>query len=156
MKRHRLLLGLLVASLALNLAFAVSYFLQRRKAHAPRPRVEALLQIQQELKLNPAQQRTVDGLLRKFKIESLILKEDIQEKRVEILEEIGNPDYLPDTVREKVKALNALENRLNDAFMEMLLQVSEVLDPEQRLVLISRLGEDWYSFQRRRPQGGVK
>jgi len=92
--------------------------------------------------------------VRKFRIDSLLAKEEIRDKRVEIIEELGNPDCDPDTVQSLTGELNQLENRLNSDFVAALLKINEILEPGQRLSLLYRLSRNWFFLTPFHGKGG--
>ena len=93
-------------------------------------------------------------IVRKFKINSILFKEDILDKRVEIVEELGSPQCDRDKIAAKTEELNALENRLNRDFIAALLRINDVLEPEQRLNMIYHLSRNWFFFDRGPLKGG--
>lgn len=140
MKRSRVLLMLLAVSLALNLAFLAAGLLRggRRPAPPPEPRGD--------LGLQPGQNERVREIIRKFKVNSLLFKEDILDKRVEIIEALGSPRADREAIAAQVEELNKLEGQLNRDFIAALLDISAVLDPGQRLDMIYRLSRNWFFF----------
>jgi Spy/CpxP family protein refolding chaperone len=150
MSRGKVATLLLIASLALNLAVVAAFFYNRLR---PRPAAPPA-QFQGDLGLAPAQDREVREIVRKFKINSILYKEDILDKRVEIIEELGSPQCDPEKIGKKTEELNALENQLNRDFIAALIRIGGVLEPEQRLNLIYHLSRNWFFFDRGESQGG--
>ena len=74
--------------------------------------------------------------------------------RDEILEELGNPGYDVNQVREKSSELNQIEARLNDRFIDTLLEISDALALKQRLRLLYQLSTNWYFFDHHPEKGG--
>lgn len=101
MTRNRLLVLFLIASAALNLALIASRLYS--KIVPARPPVPPSVEFQPGFRIDPAQKERVDTILRKFKIDSIAFKEDIVAKRIEILEELGNPGYDVNQVRKNVR-----------------------------------------------------
>jgi Spy/CpxP family protein refolding chaperone len=143
---------LLALSLALNLAFlaGLAYKTWRPRRAAPAPGA----QIRSDLTLSAAQEGRVRAVIHKFKIDSLMAKGDIRDKRVEIIEELGNPEFDPKKVGRLGDELNALENGLNRDFIAALLEINEILEPEQRLNMLYRLSRDWFFLTPGREKGG--
>jgi len=141
MKISKPLAFFLAVSLALNLAFlaALVYKRVRPKRITPPP-----LEIKSDFNLTADQEKHVRGIIHKFKIDSLLAKEGIRDKRVEIIEELGNPDCDPKTVNDLTGELNQLENQLNSRFIATLLEINEILEPSQRLNLLYRLSRNWF------------
>ncbi len=148
MKHSRALLMLLAVSLALNLAFLATGLLRRGRRPAPPP------ELRNDLALQPGQKDRVREILRKFKVNSLLFKEDILDKRVEIIEALGSPQADREAIAAQVEELNKLEGQLNRDFIAALLDISAVLDPGQRLDMIYRLGRNWFFFGGGPEKGG--
>jgi Spy/CpxP family protein refolding chaperone len=150
MGKNKLTALLLALSLALNLAFlaAIAY---RRLRHRPLP---PPMEFKSDFHLAPAQDTKVREIIRKFKINSLMFKEDILDKRVEIIEELGNPLCEKDLISKKTDELNQLENQLNRDFIAALLKINDVLEPEQRLDMLYALSRNWFFFNRGKEKGG--
>lgn len=141
---------LLVVSLALNLAFLAGLAFNRLRHRAP----QAPAEFRSDLALAPGQDARVREIVRKFKINSILFKEDILEKRVEIIEELGNPLGDPEKIAAKTEELNGLENQLNRDFIAALLKINNVLEPQQRLDMIYHLSRNWFFFKRGPEKGG--
>ena len=152
MKNSKFITFLLAISLALNLAFLAALVYKRtlHKKGAPRP----LLEMKNDIHLSAGQEKQVREIIHKFKINSLLVKEDIRDKRVEIIEELGNPDCDPKTVNSRTGELNQLENQLNSDFIATLLKINEILEPSQRLNLLYRLSRNWFFLTPYREKGG--
>ncbi len=140
--KNRWLTALLVSSLALNLALlgAAAW----RRLHAPQRPAFRPPSLRLGLPLGEEQRRHVQPLLRQFKLRSIIAREDILAKRVQILEALGDPGADAAAVKGLTDELNKLENDLNQDFIDTLLAVSEKLEPPQRLNLLYRLSRSWY------------
>lgn len=149
MNRGRAAAWLLTVSLALNLAF-VAAFVYRR--HARRP--PAPPQFRSDLGLAADQDARVREIVRKFKLGSILHKEDILSKRVEIIEELGDPQCDREAVARMTEELNGLESQINRDFINALLAISDILAPEQRLNLIYHLSRNWFFFDRGPEKGG--
>jgi uncharacterized membrane protein len=141
---------LLIVSLALNLALLAGLVYNRLQRRAPVPPPE----FRGDLDLAPGQDGRVREIVRKFKINSILFKEDILEKRVEIIEELGNPLGDPEAIAAKTEELNQLENQLNRDFIAALLKINDVLEPQQRLNMIYHLSRNWFFFKRGPEKGG--
>jgi uncharacterized membrane protein len=150
MNKGRITNLLLIVSLALNLAFLAGFAYQRLPRRAPAPPPE----FRGDLDLAAGQDARVREIVRKFKIQSILFKEDILEKRVEIIEELGSPLGDPETIAAKTEELNQLENQLNRDFIAALLAINAVLEPEQRLNMIYQLSRNWFFFRRGPEKGG--
>ena len=152
MKKNRVLILMLIVSTALNLAFIASRIYSR--IVPARPPAPPAFEFQTGFRIDPAQKEKVEAIIRRFKIDSIMFKEDIVGKRIEILEEFGNPGYDVDQIREKTGELNQIEARLNDRFIDTLLEISDSLALKQRLRLLYQLSTNWYFFDHRPEKGG--
>ena len=150
MGKNKILAWVLTVSLALNLAFAAAFVYRKLRHHRPPARAE----FQSDFGLDAGQDAKVREIVRKFKINSILFKEDILDKRVEIVEELGNPLGDPEKIARKTEELNQLENQLNRDFIAALLKINDVLEPEQRLNMIYGLSRNWFFFDHRPEKGG--
>src|SRR5512136_1257971 len=116
MSKSKILALLLALSLALNLAFlaAIAY---RRLHHR---RLPPPVEFKSDLRLTNAQDTKVREIIRNFKINSIMFKEDILDKRVQIIEELGNPLCDKALIAKRTDELNQLENQLNRDFIAAL------------------------------------
>ena len=150
MNRSKVVSLLFTVSLALNLAFLAAFIYQRVRHHHAAPPME----FKSDFGLHSDQDAKVREIVRKFKINSILFKEDILEKRVEIIEELGGSQGDPEKITAKTEELNMLENQLNRDFITALLKISNVLEPEQRLNMIYQLSRNWFFFDRGPAKGG--
>ena len=152
MKNSKWLTFLLAVSLALNLAFLTA--LVYRKVHNKKGGIRPPLEMKNDFRLAAGQEKQLREIIHKFKINSLLSKEDIRDKRVEIIEELGNPACDPKNVNKRTEELNQLENQLNLDFIAALLQIIDILEPSQRLNLLYQLSRNWFFFDREPEKGG--
>jgi len=152
MKISKGLTFLLALSLALNLAFLAA--LAYKKTLPRKSTVRPAQEIRSDFQLSTAQEEQVRAIIHKFKIDSLMAKEDIRDKRVEIIEELGNPDCDPKKVGSLGAELNGLENGLNSDFIAALLEINEILEPSQRLNMLYRLSRNWFFLTPSHEKGG--
>ena len=152
MKNSKILTFLLTLSLALNLAFlaALAYKRALHKKSGTRPPLE----MKNDFRLSAGQEKQAREIIHKFKINSLLSKEDIRDKRVEIIEELGTPACDPQKVNNMTAELNQLENQLNRDFIAALLKINDILEPSQRLNLLYRLSRNWFFLTPAREKGG--
>jgi Spy/CpxP family protein refolding chaperone len=152
MKNNKILTFVMALSLALNLAFLAALVYKRalHKKSGTRPPLEMKI----DFHLSAGQENQVRAIIHKFKINSLLSKEEIRDKRVEIIEELGNPACDPKTVNSRIDELNGLENQLNSDFITALLKINEILEPSQRLNLLYRLSRNWFFLTPYREKGG--
>lgn len=152
MKNNKIVTFLLTISLALNLAFLAALVYKRvlHKKEVKRPPFE----MKNDFHLATGQEKKVREIIHKFKINSLLAKGDIRDKRVEIIEEMGNSACDPQKVNNLTDELNLLENQLNRDFIAALLKINIILDPSQRLDLLYHLSRNWFFFNREPEKGG--
>jgi Spy/CpxP family protein refolding chaperone len=149
MWKNKIVPLLLTVSLALNLAFLAA-FIYKKVRHHPMPPPE----FRSDFGLKTDQEAKAHDIIRKFKINSILFKEDILEKRVEIVEELGNPLCDAEKINKKTEELNQLENQLNRDFITALLKINAILEPEQRLNMLYSLSRNWFFFNRGPEKGG--
>ncbi|HUU06281.1 MAG TPA: periplasmic heavy metal sensor [Patescibacteria group bacterium] len=150
MNKSKVLTLLFTVSLALNLAFLAAFAFKNIAQHRPVPPSE----LKSDFGLKAGQESRVHEIVRKFKINSILFKEDILDKRVEIVEELGNPLYNTEKIAQKTEELNQLENQLNRDFIAALLKINDILEPSQRLNMIYSLSCNWFFFHHRPEKGG--
>lgn len=150
MKRADAVPLLLAVSLALNLAFLSFHVVQRFRRPRPTPPPE----FRSDFGLRADQDARVREIVRSFKLASIQYKEDILDKRVAIIEELGGPSPDRERIAARTGELNDLEAQLNRDFIAALLRVADVLDPKQRLDMIYRLSRGWFFLGRGTKQGG--
>jgi Spy/CpxP family protein refolding chaperone len=150
MNKSKVLTLLFTVSLALNLAFLAAFAFNKIAQHRPVPPSE----FKSDFGLKAEQETKIREIVRKFKINSILFKEDILDKRVEIVEELGNPLYDAEKIAKKTEELNQLENQLNRDFITALLKINDILEPDQRLNMIYGLSRNWFFFHHRPEKGG--
>jgi len=151
MKNSKFLTFLLAISLALNLAFLAA--LVYKRALHKKDGIRPPLEMKNDFLLAAGQEKQVREIIHKFKINSLLAKEDTRDKRVEIIEEMGNPACDPQKVNNLTDELNQLENQLNRDFIAALLKINVILEPSQRLNLLYRLSRNWFFLTPAREKG---
>lgn len=150
MKKSKILTLLFTVSLALNLAFLAAFVYKKARQHRPAPPPD----FKSDFGLKAAQEKLVREIVRKFKINSILFKEDILDKRVEIVEELGNPLGDTEKINKMTEELNRLENQLNRDFIAALLKINDILEPDQRMNMIYSLSRNWFFFDHGREKGG--
>jgi len=139
---------LLAASLALNLAFIASFIYKRMTpAQMRRPR---RIEFASVIELNPQQKQEIEKISKKFRLDILRYKQDILDKRIEIIEELSDPEANLEIIEGKTKELNELEAQLNHNFIQTLMQVTSVMDSQQRINFLLKLSNNWF-FRRGKP-----
>jgi hypothetical protein len=139
---------LLAASLALNLAFIASFVYKKLSPREPsRPR---RIEFASVIELSPQQKQEIEKISKSFRLDMVKFKQEILDKRIEIIEELGDPEANLEVVEEKTKELNQLEAQLNHRFVQTLMQVTTVMDSQQRINFLLKLSNNWF-FRRSRP-----
>lgn len=132
----------LAASLALNLAFSVPYLYHELiKKHGP---THEHVDLSTDLNLKAEQKEKIDALIKHFKLTLMQYKQDILEKRIDIIDELGDPEFDPARITARGKELNELHAKLNLFFVETLIQVNAQLEPQQRLNFLYKLSRNWF------------
>jgi len=150
MKMSKIFTLLLTVSLALNLAFLAAFVYKKVGRQRPAPSID----FKSDFGLKADQETKVREIVRRFKINSILFKEDILDKRVEIVEELGSPLCDAEKINKKTEELNQLENQLNRDFIAALLKINDILEPAQRLNMVYSLSRNWFFFDHRSEKGG--
>lgn len=141
---------LLAASLALNVAFVVPYVYHKAVRKEPPP-VRSLETLKSGLDLNSDQKEQLDGIIHQFKVKLMRLKQEMQDKRIDIIDQLGDPEFDPETITASTEAINKLEGELNHLFTDTLIRITAQLDSEQRLKFLYRLSKSWFFMHKKRP-----
>ena len=150
MKHPKLWKIVLAASLAFNIAFvasAVHRTLKWRQHMAERHQMPAA-----NLALEQEQKEELEAIIRDFRIELLQFKQDIIAKRMEIVDGLGDPDLDIESLTTRTNELNELENQLNLAFVNTIMEVNTVLDPKQRIDFLLKLSRRWFFMDYRKQE----
>ncbi len=135
---------LLAASLAFNLAFVSTAVY--RQFSTPKttitPGVEPT--VKEDLNLLEGQKEKIKEIIKKFKINLLKYKQDVLDQRIAIIEAMGDTEFNVEDIEKKTGELNKSENELNMLFVDTLIQVTALLEPEQRLDFLYKLSQDWF------------
>ena len=132
---------ILVASLAFNLAFVSTAVY--RKFLAPRQKPGKLI-CEESLKLKQEQKEKIKRIIKKFRISLLDYKQDILDKRIAIIEAMSDTEFNLEDIEKKTKELNERENQLNLLFVDTLIRINDLLEPEQRLNFLYKLSQNWF------------
>jgi Spy/CpxP family protein refolding chaperone len=145
---------ILAASLALNLAFVSTAIYRevtcRQKAGKEHKHE---MTVNPEINLNEDQKEKIKKIKREFRMNLLEYKTDILDKRIGIIEAMSETEFNPDDIEAKTKELNQLENELNVLFVEALIQINALLEPEQRLKFLYRLSRNWFFIKKKYTTG---
>lgn len=131
-----------VASLALNLAF-FSNLIYKNFLKA-RGNQQTEIGFENKIKIDNEQWKVLEPIIRKFRITMIGYKNDILEKRIEIIEEFGDPVFDLVTIEEKAKELNEVESQLNMTFIATLIEINDLLSSKQRLQFLLDLSKNWF------------
>ena len=142
---------ILAASLALNLAFVSTALYKKFAPHEKSGGKE--MTFDGDFKLDPQQKEEIQKIIKKFKIDLLEYKQDILDKRIAIIEAMSDTDFNMAAIESRTAELNRLENRLNLMFVDTLIKINALLEPEQRLTFLYQLSENWFFIDRSRRPG---
>lgn len=136
---------LVVASIALNLAFfsglGIKKFLNRDKKQ------ETVLNFRIDLDIHQNQKKHLDTIIKQFRLQLIRSKQDILEKRIEIIEELSDPEVDFGILKTKTQELNKYENQMNNIFVEALININNLLDEKQRLSFLLKLSQNWFFME---------
>ncbi|MCK4943574.1 MAG: hypothetical protein KAS65_08350 [Candidatus Aminicenantes bacterium] len=136
---------LLVASIALNLAFfsglGIKKFLNRDKKQ------ETVLNFRIDLDIHQNQKNHLNTIIKQFRLHLIKSKQDILEKRIEIIEELSDPEVDFGVLKTKTQELNKYENQMNNTFVETLININNLLDEKQRLSFLLKLSQNWFFME---------
>ena len=132
----------LVVSLALNSAFLVkTLFIPSANIASGMPPSSGE---EIPLRLSSEQRSTIRSIMAPFRLSQVNFKQKILDKRIEIIESLGDEALSPGDLSQMVTQLNTLENELNQLFVKTLAQISSELNPGQRMQLLLRLSRGWF------------
>ena len=132
---------ILVASLAFNLAFVSTAVY--RKFTAPRENRGKLMD-KEDSKLKEEQKGKIKRIIKKFRISISDYKQDILDKRIAIIEAMSDTEFNLEDIEKKTEELNERENQLNLLFVDTLIRINALLEPEQRLNFLYKLSQNWF------------
>ncbi len=132
---------ILVASLAFNLAFVSTAVY--RKFFAPR-KITGKLICKEDFKLKEEQKEQIRRIIKKFRISLSDYKQDILDKRISIIEAMSDTEFNLEDIEKKTEELNERENQLNLLFVDTLIRINAILEPEQRLNFLYKLSQNWF------------
>ena len=141
----------LAASLALNFAFAAPYIYNKFLVKHKEPEKEIKLKTKTTLNLQKEQKEQLSSIIKKFRLNLMRYKQEILEKRIDIIDELGDPSFDPQTITTRTDELNQLENELNLLFVDTLIRINALLEPGQRLNFLYRVSKNWFFIDKRRP-----
>ena len=133
---------LLVASIALNLAFLSGFVIKKflNRKTEPQSEIEAGI----NLNIHQNQRERLDNIINRFRLQIIKSKQNILEKRIEIIEELSDPEVDFGLLKTKTQELNKYENQMNTTFVETLININNLLDEKQRLSFLLKLSQNWF------------
>jgi Spy/CpxP family protein refolding chaperone len=132
---------ILVASLAFNLAFVSTAVY--RKVFTPGQKPGKSI-CKEDLKLKKEQKEKFKRIIKEFRINLSDYKQDILDKRIAIIEAMSDTEFNLEDIEKKTKELNERENQLNLLYVDTLIRISDLLEPEQRLNFLYKLSPNWF------------
>jgi len=143
---------ILAASLALNLAFVSTILYQKitdrsknkKTAFEQEQKRHEEMMFKTHFNLKEEQKKEIKKIIREFKINLMKYKQDILDNRIAIIEALGETEFNIEDIETKTKLLNKLESELNLLFVEALMRINALLEPEQRLSFLYEIGRNWF------------
>jgi len=132
----------LIASLAFNLAFIGMGIFRVIKTDKTDKQQGSSFAGQYEL--SEDQSAKLDEIVRNFRVKLSENKSDVLEKRIDIIELLGDPEFKTETLEEKLKELNEIENELNEEFISTVMEVGAVLDQGQWVKFLYNISRGWF------------
>jgi uncharacterized membrane protein len=133
-----------VASIALNLAFISSgiYKAVKKKGKTEQPGIT--LKLKEQYGLTGEQHRKLNDVVTSFRMKLAENKSDVLDKRIDIIEMLGNPSYKTENLEDEILSLNEIEGQMNIEFVSTLLEIGNVLDREQWIKFLYNLSQSWF------------
>jgi len=138
---------ILIASITFNIAF-ISNVIYKRVSLKDKKNVEDL-KFKTKIELNNDQKEKLNFIMKNFRINLVQSKNDILEKRIDIIEQLSDPEYDLDILKSKTNELNEVENQLNLNFVKTLIRISDILNSKQRLNFLLNLSENWFFIKQK-------
>ncbi len=154
----KLTILLLIASLAINIVFFIK-IIDSKKPEPAQIKKTATLK-KQAIKgisgLSKIQKSKLRKIIKEFKITLSEYKNQILAKRIDIIDELGNPDFSIENLKKATVELNKSENELNLYFVESLGKISTVMNNEQRIKLLIKFSRFWFFLKDNKHSGRRK
>lgn len=131
-----------IASLAFNLAFISAGIYRTINSEKIEKSKESAFAARYEL--SEKQNISLEKIVKNFRIKLTENKSDVLEKRIDIIELLGDPEFKAETLEEELLRLNDIEAELNNAFVSTLLEISTVLDQGQWIKFLYNLSKGWF------------
>lgn len=136
---------ILIASLAFNLAFISTAIY--KKFFVKTKKIEREIKFEDKLQIKDMQREEMNLISKKFNINYIKFKQDILEKRMEIIEELSDPEPNFENIEKLTAELNEMENQLNTNFVDTLAHINSILDSKQRLNFLYKLSKNWFFME---------
>jgi len=137
--KHTWMVVLLTVSLAANAVWIIRTFFPGKVPAGVTQHTRS-----SRLGLRPDQRKEVRRLMADFRLTQLDFKQKILNKRIQIIEKLGDPDLEPNDLSKQVDELNELENQLNQRYVITLARLGDMLNPGQRMRFLLRLSRSWF------------
>jgi len=140
------LIILLIASLALNIVFFVkTKGIQKEESNTIEKTTTFNLP-----SLSENQRFELQKIIKEFKIKLSDYKNRILSKRIDIIDELGNPEFDLGNLKKITDELNKTENELNLYFVDSLGKIAMTLNTEQRIKLLLKFSKFWFFLKTKR------
>lgn len=146
--KTKILMIILVASVAFNIAFISGYVSKRSRSKAAGRNIQSVMDT--GLDLSSEQKTQLDYIIKLFRLDVAQFKQDILGKRMDIIEEFSDPEFKVENLEESLSQLNQLQSRLNQVFLDNLVKICDELDNHQRLQFLMNLGKNWFFIDQSR------
>lgn len=133
---------LLIASLAFNIAFVSMAIYKRAGAIKSAQVVD--IEAKNNFNLEKGQKEELLKIMGSFRAVLTSHKSDILEKRIDIIEGFGDPEFSTKSIMEDINLLNEIENKLNTDFAKTLFDINSILDSKQWLKFLYGLSRSWF------------
>lgn len=132
----------LIASLAFNIAFVSMVIYKKFGMEKSAPYVDTLTI--DNIELNTKQKIDLSKIIGSFRAALTSYKSEILEKRIDIIESFGDPEFSVEKIIEDINLLNEIENKLNTGFAMTLIEINSILDSKQWLKFLYSLSRNWF------------
>ena len=132
----------LAASLALNLAYIGTGIYRTVKKENTRDLRNS--SVSSPYSLRDEQKEKLDTIVESFRRKLVDNKSEVLDKRIDIIELLGDPEFKTENLEEKLLELNDIENELNYEFILTVLEIGKVMDHDQWLKFLYNLSRRWF------------
>ena len=154
----KFLILFLIASLAINAVFFIKMSSRTDVVHNKTEKREAINRpiIKGIPDLSETQRSEMRKIIKEFKITLSEYKNQILAKRIDIIDELSNPDFNIEDLKKSTEELNKNENELNLYFVESLGKISSIMNPEQRMKLLIKFSRHWFFLKNKKSRRRLK